>query len=676
MIYFVGAGPGASDLLTIRAVRAIEQANVIIWASSLVSQSVLEFANSKALIFDSAGMTLEDVTKLYSEHCHHNIVRLHCGDISIYGALYEQMLWCDRNGIDYEIVPGVSSLAGACALAGIELTVPQLSQSVILTRFADRTSKSMPSKESVSEFAKHGTTMAIFLSGAKPKQLQDSLLADGSGYSPDTPACVVVRASWEDERFKVTTLANLAKTMKELDSRLTCLVIVGPVVTPDENNIGRSHLYSPNFSHTFRKRSLAGTTQGRPSARRTHEPELAPQGRPSARRTHEPELAPQVAQKKKSLRSGWTTGACACAAAKAATLALISGQLPNSITITLPKGTKVDFKVESESSSRIDKRFRQATVVKDAGDDPDCTDGARITVTATLIGNEGALDRPDVLSRAIQLDQTLYIGAGEGVGTVTKPGLGIEVNKPAINPVPRSMITKEVREITDLPIYLEVSVPGGVAMAQETTNDRLGIVGGISILGTTGVVKPFSTAAYRASIVQQLQVASQQGENEIILATGHRSEKCALAQHRSLDKVCFVEVGDFIGIALRKAASLKFESIRFYAMSGKIAKIATGIMMTHFHRSEIDTSFLQEVANSVGASDRVKQSATETTTARHFYETCIDTGETEPLQKLCYLAKQSCLQHISSKIADIEVSMVDYEGVRIVADTLGYSIHR
>ncbi len=267
MIYFVGAGPGASDLLTLRAADILGRADLVIYASSLVSRSVVELAPEGAQIYDSAAMTLEDVLDIYAGNPDKTIVRLHSGDPSLYGAIFEQIAWCQENQVGFEVVPGVSSISASSALLGLELTIPKLSQSVIITRLAKRTSESMPDTETIENFARLGATMAIFLSGSQPRQLQQALLGPGSLYTPKTPCAVVVRASWPDERYLVTTVGELAETMDALDARLTALVIVGRVVEPIAGLFGRSHLYSPEFSHRYRKRSLAGSTQGRPGVR-------------------------------------------------------------------------------------------------------------------------------------------------------------------------------------------------------------------------------------------------------------------------------------------------------------------------------------------------------------------------------------------------------------------------
>jgi cobalt-precorrin-5B (C1)-methyltransferase len=340
------------------------------------------------------------------------------------------------------------------------------------------------------------------------------------------------------------------------------------------------------------------------------------------------------------LRTGWTTGTCASAAAKAAGVGLITGTAPAEVEVAVPGGRRVRFAVEAETPWRC-------VVVKDAGDDPDCTDGARMTAEVAEAG-------------------TTVLAAGPGVGTVTKPGLGLAVGTPAINPVPRRMIAAALAEVTSAPLAVTFSVPGGEAMAAKTSNARLGIVGGISILGTTGIVRPFSTAAYRASVTQQIDVAAAQGESVVVLATGSRSERAAMRLRPDLPDVCFVEVGDYTGTALRRAAHEGIRRALLVAMAGKITKLAAGVMMTHFHRSQVDGALLAAVARESGSPDEVVNAATETATARHFFETCMAHGDTAPLQRVCALARAACQAHTGGAV-ETEVVMVDFEGDMVVA---------
>ena len=364
--------------------------------------------------------------------------------------------------------------------------------------------------------------------------------------------------------------------------------------------------------------------------------------------TYEPPLAPEVADAK-GLRTGWTTGTCASAAAKAATLWLVEGQAPDQVEVPLPSGRRVGFPVVDVDASRP----HRCAIVKDAGDDPDVTNGAHITAEARWPGT--ASDAGEV-----------ELQGGSGVGTVTLPGLGLRVGAPAINPVPRRMITQAVREVTDRPLVVTISVPGGEAMAAKTSNDRLGIVGGISILGTTGVVKPFSTASYRASVVQQIDVAAAQGERHLVLATGSRSDRAAQRLLPELASVCFVEVGDFTGIALRRGATDGMERVTWVGMAGKIAKLAAGVLMTHYRRSKVDGELLADVARACDAPAEVVEAATATATARHFAEVCLSLGVTEPLAELCRRAAAACVAHTGGALP-AEVVMVDFEGEAVIA---------
>jgi precorrin-4/cobalt-precorrin-4 C11-methyltransferase len=247
-VWFIGAGPGAPDLLTVRGARLIGEADVVIWARSLVQEGVLEYARSGAEIVESTTIPLEGVRGLYERAVEEDlrVARVHSGDPSIYGAVMEQIEVCEELGLDWEIVPGVSSFGAAAAAIGRELTVPEVSQSVILTRRASRTP--MPAGEDIESFAEHGTTMAIFLSAAKPRALQEELLA--GGYAPETPCALVYRASWPDERVIECRLEDLADRIREEGFTRQALILVGPGLGAGGT---RSHLYNPDFSHMFRQ---------------------------------------------------------------------------------------------------------------------------------------------------------------------------------------------------------------------------------------------------------------------------------------------------------------------------------------------------------------------------------------------------------------------------------------
>jgi cobalt-precorrin-5B (C1)-methyltransferase len=235
--------------------------------------------------------------------------------------------------------------------------------------------------------------------------------------------------------------------------------------------------------------------------------------------------------KGEKLRTGWTTGACAAAAAKAAASALKSGKVQEEVEIRLPrKGQERRVRFPVERCEVGGASWAEAVVVKDAGDDPDVTDGAHLTARISWRDEPG-----------LELDR------GEGVGLITRPGLGLAVGGPAINDVPRRMISYSIEEVLDPGehgVRVVISVPGGEEMAEKTTNARLGIVGGVSILGTTGIVRPFSTAAWRASVGQAVNVMGAQGLETLVLSTGGLTEKAAMRLLPDLDEVCFVEVGD------------------------------------------------------------------------------------------------------------------------------------
>jgi precorrin-4/cobalt-precorrin-4 C11-methyltransferase len=263
VISFVGAGPGAPDLLTLRGARRLADADIVVWASSLVPTEVLTHCREDVELHDSAGMTLEDVLAVYAAHPGARITRLHSGDVSVYSSIDEQISWCAQQGREFEIVPGVGSLAAAAAAAGVELTVPGVAQSAVLTRLGGgRTAASMPAGESVAGFAKHGTTMAVYLSAARPGQLRAELLA---GYPGDTPAIVVAKASWPDQTVISTTVDGLPDALTGSGIRTAALVLVGPALrAAGKAAVQRSRLYDPGYSHGCRRRSVEGSTVGRP----------------------------------------------------------------------------------------------------------------------------------------------------------------------------------------------------------------------------------------------------------------------------------------------------------------------------------------------------------------------------------------------------------------------------
>jgi len=251
VISFVGAGPGADDLITVRGAQRLAAADVVIWAASLVPAGLLSHCRAGTQIHDSKSMTLEDVTAVYELHPDAAIVRLHSGDPTVYSAVGEQIDWCVAHDRAFEIVPGVSSVAAAAAAARRELTVPAVSQSVVLTRLAHRTAATMPTHEGVAAFARAGGTMAVFLSAARPDELQAELLSAGSVFTAHTPAVIASRVSWPDERIVASSVGQLADDLRALGTTTTVLVLVGDALGADAGP-ARSHVYAPTYSHSFR----------------------------------------------------------------------------------------------------------------------------------------------------------------------------------------------------------------------------------------------------------------------------------------------------------------------------------------------------------------------------------------------------------------------------------------
>lgn len=249
MVYFVGAGTGAVDLITVRGMRLLEKADVIIYAGSLVNPELLQYANKDCEIHDSAKMTLEEVLIVMqkAEAEGKITVRLHTGEPSIYGAVREQMDELDRLGISYESCPGVSACFGAAASLNLEYTLPGISQSLIITRMEGRTK--VPEKESIESFAAHQASMAIYLSTGMLKELSERLVA--GGYRKETPAALVYKATWPEEEAYICTIETLYDTAKEHGITKTALVLVGDVIT--HQNYKKSRLYAADFSTEFRQ---------------------------------------------------------------------------------------------------------------------------------------------------------------------------------------------------------------------------------------------------------------------------------------------------------------------------------------------------------------------------------------------------------------------------------------
>lgn len=285
--------------------------------------------------------------------------------------------------------------------------------------------------------------------------------------------------------------------------------------------------------------------------------------------------------KRQSLRRGWTTGACATAAAKAAFAALLTGEFPDPVEITLPRGAKVAFALATEARG---EGWAEAGIVKDAGDDPDVTHGATVKARVRrLLGAEGVVFR-----------------AGEGVGTVTLAGLPLPPGEPAINPVPRKMIERAIREVARAQqakggVEVTISIPGGEDLARETTNGRLGIIGGLSILGTTGIVIPYSCASWIHSIHRGIDVARALGLDHIGAATGRTSEEAVRARH-GLSEQGLIDMGDFAGGLLKYLRDHPVAKLSIAGGFAKLGKLAAGHLDLHSDHSAVDTAFLARLA--------------------------------------------------------------------------------
>jgi cobalt-precorrin-5B (C1)-methyltransferase len=355
---------------------------------------------------------------------------------------------------------------------------------------------------------------------------------------------------------------------------------------------------------------------------------------------------------RKGTRTGVTTGACSAAAARAAVLGLAQGAVPATVDCLLPNGSTVNFVVHD---GRCDGVTAHAMVIKDAGDDPDCTDKAHLTADVRLLP-----ERPG---------EVVVLG-GQGVGTVTMPGLGLEVGGPAINPVPRRNIEANVRAVgasllDETGLEVTISVPQGEQMAKKTTNARLGILGGISILGTTGIVKPYSTAAYRASVVQGVHVAGTLPQGVVVLTTGGRTEKFVMEELPHLPEAAFVQMGDFLRYAMGAAVKAGLKQVVIGGMVGKLTKIAQGETITHAGRADVNTGLLAELAAELGAPPEVCEDIRQAKTARYAGERMDALGLGQAFHAALAQRVVQTLRERYPDQFDIKVLVCDFDGRKI-----------
>ena len=349
------------------------------------------------------------------------------------------------------------------------------------------------------------------------------------------------------------------------------------------------------------------------------------------------------AQKEKPLRHGYTTGSNATAATKAALLSLLEQRSVMDVDILLPIGERVAFTMEAVV---FEDGCASAEVIKDGGDDPDATHKARIVSTVSWREEPG-----------IELD------GGIGVGRVTKPGLPVPVGEAAINPVPRRMITETAEEVlaeygVSRGIRIVISVPDGEEIAKKTLNARLGIIGGISILGTRGTVVPFSTAAFKASIAQAVRVAIECGCEHLIITTGGRSEKYAMQElYPDYPEEAFIEMGDFVGFTLKMCRNFGAKRVTLVGMMGKFSKVAQGVMMVHSKSAPVNFEFLAEVAARAKAPDELITRVREANTASEVGDMMREQGYTAFFTELCRAICESSLREAGDAF-DVEAVLI------------------
>jgi len=354
--------------------------------------------------------------------------------------------------------------------------------------------------------------------------------------------------------------------------------------------------------------------------------------------------------RKRSLRTGYTTGTCAAAATKAALSALVSGNKLPKVNVSLPKDKHIV--IDIAWIKFVDEKSVTASVIKDGGDDPDVTNGAEIWSTVSLL----------------ESSNKIMVDGGIGVGRVTKPGLGLEIGKAAINPTPLKMINQAIGEILEKQqknrygLAILISVPKGEEIAKRTDNPRLGIIGGISILGTTGIVIPYSTASFAASIRQSIDVSIAMGSDSVILTTGGRSEDFARSIFgNSVADHAYIQIGDFIGFSIKQCAIKKIKKAYVIGFIGKLTKMAMGVKQTHVKGSNVDMNFLATLAIRCGANNDLVKKIKLANTARHVGELIDQSGLSMFYDVLC----EEVYNHLSKDSPSdlqIKIILLDFTG--------------
>ena len=349
---------------------------------------------------------------------------------------------------------------------------------------------------------------------------------------------------------------------------------------------------------------------------------------------------------KTKLRTGFTTGSCATASSKACVLSIINQKKIEQTDIILPKRSKLDIQI---NSCEFTENSATCSVIKDGGDDPDVTHGAEIFVYVELTNNIGKIE----------------IDGGEGVGRVTKPGLGLEIGSAAINPTPKKMILENVTEISKEileknGIMIKVSVPNGKELGPKTDNPRIGIMGGISILGTSGIVIPYSTASFAAAIRQQIAVVSSMNDDNVVLTTGGRSEDFARAIIELPDH-SFIQMGDFSGYTIKQCAKQGLKKAYVAGFIGKLAKMAAGVKQTHVKGGKVDMKFLSELAKRCDAKSDTISKILGANTARNVQEIIIEDKVDGFFDEVTKEACNQMRQHSEEKIP-VEVILFDFDG--------------